>query len=255
MQLLKSYPVLLSTVRSLATAALLMTATGSAHALGGSFLDEFNQHDYTRWHMADQWANGGVFNVGWRADHVTFGSGVMTLRLDDVPCQPQSNCSNMPYASGEYRTNDKYHYGRYEVRMMPARGSGLVSSFFTYTSQYTSGPWHDEIDIEFLGKNTRQVHLNYYARGTGNHEKIIDLPFDAADGFHNYAFEWGPTYIRWYVDGTLVHSVTGTNISLPSEPSHIMMNLWAGTGTTWTGPFTYTGPVYAHYAWVRYTQQ
>ena len=37
-----------------------------------------------------------------------------------------------PYRGGELRTIDTYRYGRYEVRMKSAVGSGVVSSFFTY---------------------------------------------------------------------------------------------------------------------------
>ena len=34
-----------------------------------------------------------------------------------------------PYRGGELRTIDTYRYGRYEVRMKSAAGSGVVSSF------------------------------------------------------------------------------------------------------------------------------
>ena len=37
-----------------------------------------------------------------------------------------------PYKGGELRTEDSFQYGRFEVRMKSAFGSGVVSSFFTY---------------------------------------------------------------------------------------------------------------------------
>ena len=37
-----------------------------------------------------------------------------------------------PYRGGELRTYESFRYGRYEVRMKSALGSGVVSSFFTY---------------------------------------------------------------------------------------------------------------------------
>ena len=41
--------------------------------------------------------------------------------------------------------------------MQPGRGSGLVTALFTYTGPYAGDP-HDEIDIEFLGKDLTKIH-------------------------------------------------------------------------------------------------
>jgi hypothetical protein len=133
--------------------------------------------------------------------------------------------------------------------MKAAKGSGIVSSFFTYTGS----PW-DEIDVEILGKNTNQAQLNYFVNGTGGHERLVDLGFDASAEYHTYAFDWQPNGIKWYVDGVLKHSVTGSTSTLPSHPMQIMMNLWNGIGVDgWLGPFNYSGPLYASYDYVTYT--
>jgi beta-glucanase (GH16 family) len=135
----------------------------------------------------------------------------------------------------------------FETRMKPAKASGIVSSFFLYTGS----PW-DEIDIEFLGKNTSQVQFNYYVNGQGGHEKIIDLGFDASTSFHKYAIEYGNGYIKWYVDGALRHSVSGG--SLPSHPMQVMANLWNGIGVDeWLGYFRYGYPLYASYDYFSYS--
>ena len=39
--------------------------------------------------------------------------------------------SQKPYRGAEYRTIESYQYGRFEVNMKSALGSGVVSSFFT----------------------------------------------------------------------------------------------------------------------------
>ena len=44
-----------------------------------------------------------------------------------------------PYRGGELRTINTYRYGRYEVRMKSAQGSGVVSSFFTYRDFWSEG--------------------------------------------------------------------------------------------------------------------
>ncbi|HEU4322325.1 MAG TPA: family 16 glycosylhydrolase [Roseiflexaceae bacterium] len=218
----------------------------------GGFFDDMNGFNTGLFHKADGWTNGNPFNVGWRADHVTFSNSTMTLTLDNRTCP--SGCSNKPYASGEYRTNSNYGYGRYEGRFKAAKGSGTVAaSLFTYTGPSDNQPW-DEIDIEILGKDTTKMQTNYYTNGVGGHETMINLGFDASQGFHTYAFEWTPTSIKWYVDGVLVHTENGSRGPLPTHASKLMMNLWPGVGVdSWLGPFNYSGPLTAQFDWVRYT--
>ncbi|MBM2620885.1 glycoside hydrolase family 16 protein [Actinoplanes sp. LDG1-06] len=241
--------------RIAAAAALLLTAVltpAPAQAATRGFVDHLGSEDTGRWHRADGWSNGSVFDVGWRADHVGFRRGDLTLTLDDVPCP--AGCSDKPYASGEYRTNDLYSSGKFETRMKAVKRSGTTTTFFTYTGPSDNQPW-DEIDIEILGRNTRLMQTNYFTDGVGGHETVIDLGFDAAAGYHTYGFEWSPRAIKWYVDGRLVHREDGSRGPLPSHPQRIMMNLWPGIGVDdWLGPFTYPGrPLTAHYDWVRFT--
>jgi endo-1,3-1,4-beta-glycanase ExoK len=233
-----------------ATPALVSPAQA---AIGGSFVDNFDSFDTARWSKADGWTNGSMFNAGWRADHIWHGGGIMGLNLDNAGCP--SGCSGRPYASGEFRTTNQYSYGRYEVRMKAASGgSGTVSSFFTYTGPSEGQPW-DEIDIEILGKNTWQMQTNYFTNGVGGHETLINLGFDSAAGYHDYAIEWRNGNIKWFVDGALVHQENGSRGPLPTHPQRIMMNLWPGIGVDgWLGPFNYSGQRTATYDWVKYTQ-
>lgn len=207
--------------------------------------DQLDGFDTSTWQKAN-WANGNPFNCGFLPDHVAFSGGAMSLKLDNV------GSSGKGYSCGEYRTNDTFGYGRFEVRMRAARASGTVSSFFVYTGS----PW-DEIDVEILGKNTTQMQVNYFTNGVGGHERVINLGFDASTGYHTYAFEWwnGGT-INWFVDGALVHQENGSRGPLPTRPQRIMMNLWPGIGVdSWLQPFTYPGTrLTANYDSVRYTR-
>jgi endo-1,3-1,4-beta-glycanase ExoK len=111
---------------------------------------------------SDGWTNGSPFNCTWRASSVTFSGGIMSLTMDRESGTP-------PYKSGEYRSNNFYKYGLYEVRMKAAKASGIVTSFFTYTGSSDSNPW-DEIDIEILGKDPTKMQTNYFTNGTGGHD-------------------------------------------------------------------------------------
>ncbi|MCX4195280.1 family 16 glycosylhydrolase [Methylobacterium organophilum] len=51
---------------------------------------------------------------------------------------------------------------------------------------------NDEIDFEWLGKDTSKVQLNYFVGGVGEHVSLDALGFDAATTTADYAFEWLP---------------------------------------------------------------
>lgn len=210
---------------------LPFTATAQ-NTTAAPFTADLTDHDPALFQMSNGWSNGGFFFCTWRATQVSFENGIMTLTV-----APDAAGTKPPYQSGEYRTAGFYGYGRYEVRMKAAKGSGLVSSFFTYTGPSDKKPW-DEIDIEFLGKDTTKMQANYFTNGVGGHERLVDLGFDASADFHQYAIEWLPGAINWYVDGTLVYSAKGKPKSMPTNPGKIMVNLWPGTGVdSLLGPF------------------
>jgi|GEM_PF-2202476 len=225
-----------------------------------TLVQNMDRHDNVNWEMAS-WSNGDPFANTWQTDNITFNNGIMTITLDNQGC-PQT-CDGKPYASGEYRTqSENYGYGYYEVRMKPAQGSGLMAgSFFTYRGVYGQSS-HDEIDIEFLGKdpNCQTLQLNYYVEGRGNHEKVVHLPFNACQEFHNYGFMWTNEALIWYVDGQEVHRVVENfntpEHEIPYRPGKIMVNLWPGTSSVegWLGRFSYPNrPIQAQYDWIKYS--
>ena len=70
--------------------------------------------------------------------------------------------SQKPYRGAEYRTIDEFLYGRFEVKMKTATGSGVVSSFFTIDDYWAEGQsstenWR-EIDFEAIG-NLSLIHI------------------------------------------------------------------------------------------------
>lgn len=239
-----------SLIKVSAAAALLSAAvvgmwafTSAPKPEAGSVKDNFTKFNTELWKKTDGYSNGNMFNCTWREDNISFSEdGLLTLSL--------TSPSPGEFDGAEYRTLDKYSYGKYEIRMKPAANPGVVSSFFTYTGPSENEPW-DEIDIEFLGKNMRQMQLNYFTNGVGGHEKIIDLDFDASQEFHWYGFEWKKDAITWYIDDQPVHTATE---NIPSTPGRIMMNLWNGTGVdSWLEPYDGKVPLHAYYDQFRYT--
>ena len=189
-------------------------------------------------HKANGYSNGGMFNCTWRNYNIDFNDGTMNISL---------TAEGSGYAGGEYRTNNDYSFGYYSVSMKPAKCTGIVSSFFTYTNS----PRWDEIDIEFLGKDTTKVQFNYFTNGVGGHEYLYDLGFDASEDFHEYGFYWQTDAIIWYVDGKAVYKATA---DIPQYAGKIMTNVWNGTGVdSWLGAFDASKlPVTARYEWIAY---
>ena len=205
---------------------------------------DFAKQGEQGFYAADGYANNDdMFNCYWENECAVIENGVMNMTVK----KDSNNKNPTGYLGAEYRTDVKRSYGYYAVCMKPAKGSGLVSSFFTYTNN----PRWDEIDIEFLGKDTTKVQFNYYTDGVGNHEKLYDLGFDAAEDFHVYAFEWKPDSITWYVDGVAVYSV---NQDIPEYPQQIMINIWNCIGhDDWTGALDDGAlPATAQYKWIAY---
>ena len=158
-----------------------------------------------------------------------------------------------PFTGAEMKTVNTYVYGRYEVVMRPSKGSGLVSSFFTYTGSY-EGTAHDEIDIEFLGLDTSRIHFNYFRKGKTGASATFDLPFDASEADHLYAFEWSPEGITWYVDGKPYYKTVEGDAFVPRTPGSIIFNNWAGKPfiTGWTGKPTFESGAAAHYSCISF---
>ena len=224
-----------------------------------SFVDQLLFYDTSRWMKADGWTNGPPFNNAWLADHISFVEGRMVIRLDD------EGALGEPYSSGNYQSLGFYGYGCYEASLKPVAGSGTVTSFFTYAGPFDNGGngKHNEIDIEFLGKDTTRVQFNFFTNDdeyTSRNEFVYDLGYDASLDFHVYAFKWTATGIEWYVDGELVYFIednpTNPTPKATDSLQKIMMNLWPvdQSAEAWAGTFDYQEPLDAQYQWVRFTR-
>lgn len=189
--------------------------------------------------LSHGYSNHGMFNCYWNRN---------AAKIEDDVLKMSVYKGSDKYYGAEYRSNsNNFHYGYYATSMKPSNCSGVVSSFFTYTG-YPS--WH-EIDIEFLGKNTRQVQFNYFLDGVGEHEFLYNLWFDASEDFHEYGFEWLEKTITWYIDGFKIYQVKK---SIPYYKQALMMNVWNTRGKDdWSGPLDESKlPTEAQYQWIAY---
>ena len=193
-------------------------------------------------------------------ENVTAESGFLKLSLTK---REVASPEGKLYSGGELRTLDAFTYGRFETRARFAKGSGVVSSLFTYYDHWGNAAlpenWN-EIDVEFLGKDTDSVQFNVIHWNASNirttHEEHSTTAFDPSDDFHIYAVEWLPEVINFYIDDVLVHSNDNAVASFIKLESKLMMNVWAVHDTPnlngWAGKFDEASlPTAAYYDWVR----
>lgn len=157
------------------------------------------------------------------------------------------------YKGAEYRTKEAFVYGRFEVRYKPARKEGVVSSFFTY-HEFTNQTGWNEIDIEFIGRNDNHVQFNIITPNQKFHIRNQYLDFDPYLDFHDYAFEWTPDYVAYFVDGVEVWKTQGDFVKTLQYPQKIMMNIWNPVYTNWVGTWNDAYlPAIAEYDYISYS--
>lgn len=210
-------------MRRLVCGVIVLGLAGSEGALAeAAFVDRFKEIGRD-WHAAEYDFDHDKFDTDWRRDQVKpraldDASG-LTLRLS-----PHKDGLNR-FAGGSIRRETPSHYGTYEVRMQAAANPGVVTGFFVYTGPHY-GTRHDEIDIEFLGRNTRQIHLAWFVDGALEN-RFIDLGFDASKEMATYSFEWRPEELRWFVNGREIFSHSAEKGNIPQMPGRLFVNLWA----------------------------
>ncbi len=230
------------------------------------------------------WSDGGLAEgqVRFIESQITFQGGNMLITAAKTP-QPTSASfaenamiGPKPLSSGEFRTKyNNYRYGWYEARYKPPTSSGnFISTLFAFRTPKTIA-WR-EIDNELTANGLDILGTNvYWQNNAGNYLCNYADQLDVTIGvtnvqsdFHVYAFEWAPTYIKWYVDDMThpVRTKTPTEVvtncpgstftvAIPELASKILMNLWvfaAANGYGGNDPTKNTYPMTATYDYFRF---
>ncbi|KAJ1918961.1 transglycosylase [Tieghemiomyces parasiticus] len=159
-------------------------------------------------------------------NHVTFNNGAMQWRLDD-------QCAG---AGLEYGRNDIW-YGRASITMKVGANSGAVTAFIRGV------PEHDEIDLEWVGKDTKDTQTMYFVGGKrvngddlGKKHKMGKTDF--ATSFVEYAIDFTATQIQWIMDGKVIRTLKNdSKKKYPTNARAWIMNIWNGgaTSSDWAG--------------------
>ncbi|KAK3954748.1 extracellular cell wall glucanase [Pseudoneurospora amorphoporcata] len=125
-------------------------------------------------------------------------------------------------------TNWYIFFGRVEVLMRAAPGTGIVSSVVLGSDD------GDEIDWEILGGNNDEVQTNYFGKGNvtlfnrGGKTPVHDVQGRT----HSYVIDWQIDQLTWYVDGKAVRTLKKEDavggLNYPQTPTKLRIGSWAG---------------------------
>ncbi|MFY8273463.1 family 16 glycosylhydrolase [Pseudoalteromonas sp. SSDWG2] len=240
------------TATSLAISALF-TASGSfAQSCQNPtpvWADEFdgNSLDTSKWEiMLGDGCSYGICGWGnnelqsYQADNVGVANGVLTITAKKQRVQAKQ------YTSGRIRTANmpnggEWTNGRFEARIKLPNGTGMWPAFWMLPTDPAVGwPQSGEIDIlEATGQADMiafgTIHYGQpYPDNEWTSGRIIKQPDAWSDGFHEYAIEWEPNEIRWYVDDILYSVKRPSDLSdeaywtFEQNKYHFLLNLAVG---------------------------
>jgi GR25 family glycosyltransferase involved in LPS biosynthesis len=187
--------------------------------------EDFNKFDESRWELLNDTFPGNLSIFDPKNFSLT-NDKMARLNL-------RKEASGVrEYKSSSFKSCNGYLYGCFSTVIRPSNVSGTITGVFLHRNSP-----RQEIDIEFLGKDSTKMLVNVFYNPGENGAKfdygykgtpvIIDLGFDASKEFHQYSIEWTDTFIRWHVDGLLVHERVSWNPTpIPHLPMQFYINLW-----------------------------
>jgi beta-glucanase (GH16 family) len=199
-----------------------------------TFDDEFDgtSLDLKKWNPNDP--RGQERNHELQA-YVTnaFAVGDGTLRVKAEKREAFYSGKMRSITSGMMTTHGKFaqEFGRFEIRCKVPKGKGMWPAFWLLPE---AGGWPPEIDVlEVLGHEPGKVYMTHHFRNADHEHKSHGGSWSGPDfsaGFHDFAVEWSPERIVWFVDG---EERFRSEDSIPKGKMFLLLNL--AVGGDWPG--------------------
>ncbi len=208
---------------------------------------ELNREDWNVELHEPGWVNNELQEYVDSEDNIFLEDGKLIIQALKTVTRGEAS-----YTSGRINTQNKHDikYGRFEVRAKVPSGQGFLPAFWLMASDenlYGQWPKCGEIDImEVLGSETTTTHatVHYGEPHEQNQGSYTLTNGDFSGEFHDFACEWEPGEIRWYVDGELFHTVNDWysaregigEVTYPApfdQPFYMILNL--AVGGDWPG--------------------
>ena len=214
----------------------LMTVTPPAAAgpWNSVFLDEFDTLNSNVWTNARTWGNSNVASDGiFSPNDATVSNGVLTLSGQNQSGVGTDNRTH-PLTSGMLQTSGiqgmstsgfEFEYGYVEIRAKGNVGNGFWTAGYMLPVSHQDGYEIDILENKGINPNTYYGGYHDWRNGTWAWGSS-PLSFDHSKDFHDYAVDWEPGSLTFYVDGQVVRSYTGGDV--PSQPMYLILNLDSG---------------------------
>ncbi len=189
--------------------------------------DEFNadELDLTKWYHKDPKLIGRKPSFYTKENAVT-KDGFLQITMREERSPPALAAKGYDhYSTASVKSRDFFSYGYYEIRAKPMRSKGSSAFWFYATEQ---PKYWGEIDVFEIWagapgmENLQLISVHDYPMPNGTPHTWKSggwrAPYNLADDFHVYGFDWSKEYLKFYVDGVLVYKVENTN-------SHDPLNL------------------------------
>jgi len=161
-----------------------------------------------------------------RGDNSLVEDGALVIKAQAEKFQ------NRSYTSAKLQSRAAWTYGRFEFRVKMPRGKGIWPAIWMMPSdlkKYGGWPQCGEIDIlEQLGHEPNRVygtlHFGNPHPASGKGASAALKQGSLVDDWHEFALEWYPGELRWFVDGELYQ----------------VQNDWftsGGGGAAWPAPY------------------
>jgi beta-glucanase (GH16 family) len=199
-----------------------------------TFQDEFegSSLDLAKWTPADPWGKERNRELqAYVKDAFVVQDGLLRVQAEKRGAFYAGK--QRSFTSGMMTTYGKFsqQYGRFEIRCRVPKGKGMWPAFWLLPDPLT---WPPEIDVlEILGHQPDKVYMTHHFRNEekkhGSHGGSWTGP-DFSSDFHQFAVEWSPKEIVWFVDGTERFRSEKT---IPQAKMYLLVNL--AVGGDWPG--------------------
>ena len=232
--------------------------------------DEFsgNSLDLTKWSYqtgGNGWGNNELQNYTDRTDNVSVVGGTLQIIAKD------ETFDGNDYTSGRIRSINQgdWTYGKMEARIKVPSGQGIWPAFWMMPTNNTYGIWPSSGEIDIMESLGHQTNITY---GTAHYGNSFSDKGDSggsfntggpllSDAFNTYSVEWGPTQIKWFINGFNFHTMNDTNADFNTyswpfnHDFHFILNVAVGGNWPGSPDATTVFPATMEVDWVRAYQK
>ena len=194
------------------------------------------------------WGNNELQYYTDRPENIRVDNGMLHITARE------ESFENSNYTSAKILTRGLFEetYGRYEARIQLPFGQGIWPAFWLLGDDSNGTviwPQIGEIDImEYRGQEPTVIHGSVHGPGYSAGNAVTDT-YTLTSGrfdtdFYVFAIEWGPDFIRYYVDDVLYNEITPGDVNgewvFNDNSFYIIINV--AVGGTFVGPVSPTTP-------------